>query len=80
MHNRKYEEDTSHVLCCLYHLFSLHRNKIVSTLQLKVLELLEMNIFPLYFLKWMLDDNEDNIEEVLDYAMTALNLIGRKNI
>ena len=73
MHNRKYEEDTSHVLYFLHHLFSLHGNEIVSTLQLNVFGLLEENMLPLYFLELMFNDNKDNIEEVLDYVMTLLN-------
>ena len=80
MCNREYEEDTTHVLYCVHHLFSLHRNEIVFTLQLKVLRLLEENMFPLCFLEWMLDNNEDNVEEVPDHVIASLNLIGRRNI
>ena len=69
MCNREYEEDTLHVLHCSYHLFLLHRNKIVSTLQLNVLRLLEETILSLYFLEQILDKNEVNMEEVLDHIM-----------
>ena len=80
MRNRVYEEDTIHLLYCSHYLFSLYRNEVVSTLQLKVLDLLDENMLPLCFLEWILDDNEENIEEVPDYVMPLLNSIGRRNI
>ena len=80
MCNREHEEDTTHILYYSHHLFSLYRNEIVSILQLKVLRLLDKDMFPLCFLEWMLDDNEENIEEVPDYVMSSLNSIGRRNI
>ena len=64
MCNKEYEEDNLHALHYLHHLFLWYRNEIILTLQLKVLRLLKENVFHLYFLELILDDNEDNIEQV----------------
>ena len=69
---REHKEDTTHVLKYSHHLFQLHRNKIVLILQFKVLGLLDENMFPLCFLQWILNENEENMEEVLDYITSSL--------
>ena len=78
--NAVQEMDTLHVLFCPHRIFQLYKHKVVSTLQLKLLALLEEDIFPLCFLEWMLDKEYTCIEGVLPNVMLSLQSIGRRNI
>ena len=51
MCNVENEIDIWHVLSCTHQLFSQYRSEVISKLQLKILRLLEDNIFPLYLLE-----------------------------
>ena len=74
------ETDTLHVLFYLYRIFQLYKYEVVSTLQLKLLALLEEDMFPLCFLEWMLDEEYEYIERVPSNVMLSFQSIGRRNI
>ena len=72
--------DTLHVLFCPHRIFQLYKHEVVSTLQLKLLALLEEDMFPLCFLEWMLDEEYECIEGVPPNVMFSLQSMGRRNI
>ena len=72
MCNIENETDTWHILVCTHRLFSQCKNEVISKLQLKILSLLEEDMFPLYFLEWMLDKDYVQIEGVPVYIMLSL--------
>ena len=74
------ETDTLHVLSCPHKLFTQHKNEVVSELQLKVLGLLEGDMFPLCFLEWMLDDSYDDIDDLPESVMASLRQVSRRNV
>ena len=80
MYNNTNETDTLHVLVCLHRLFNQFKHEMISTLQLKLLSLLDGEMFLLYFLEWILDDEHDNIKEVLDRVMISLQQVSRCNM
>ena len=80
MCNVKPEVDTLHVLACEHSVFQNCRNEVVTALQLKVLRLLEEDMFPLCFLEWMLDDEHNHIEAIPQQVMSALNIVGRRSV
>ena len=80
MYNIVQETDTLHILFCPYRIFQLYKHEVVSTLQLRLLGLLEEDMFPLCFLEWMLDEEYTCIEGVPPDVMLSLQSIGRRNI
>ena len=74
------ETDTWHALFCTYQLFYQYKNEVISKLQLKILSLLEEDMFPLCFLEWMLDNDYMQIEGVPEYIMSSLQQVSKRNI
>ena len=66
------ETDTLHVLFCPYSIFQLYKHEIVSTLKLKLLSLLDKDMFLLCFLEWMLDKEYEYIKGVPTNVMLSL--------
>ena len=54
--NIKNEIDIWHVLFYTHQLLNQYRSEVISKLQLKILRLLEDDMFPLCLLEWMLDN------------------------
>ena len=80
MCNNTNETDTLHVLLYSHQLVSQFKHEMISTLQLKLLSLLDGDMFLLCFLEWMLDDEYDNIKGVLDRVMMSLQQVDRHNV
>ena len=72
MCNVENETDTWHVLSCTHQLFNQYKNEVISKLQLKILRLLEDDMFPLYLLEWILDDDYLQIDGVPEDVMSLL--------
>ena len=66
------EMDTLHVLFCPYRIFQLYKHEVVSTLQLKLLSLLDEDMFPLCFLEWVLDEEYECIKGVPTNVILSL--------
>ena len=66
------ETDALRVLSHPHMLSIQYKHKVESALQLKILGLLEGDMFLLYFLEWILDDDYDKIKDLPESAMALL--------
>ena len=80
MHNADKEVNSTHVLCCNHALFEQHRHKIISLLQLKIINLLDTDMFLSYLLEQMLKENFDTIKGVPNKVMETLQSTEKRNI
>ena len=80
MCNIKNEIDIWHILFCTHWLLNQYRSEVILKLQLKILRLLEDNMFPLCLLEWMLDDEYLLIDGVPEDIISSLLRVSKRNI
>ena len=69
-----------YVLCHKYQLFHRFKQEEVSKMQLSAINLSDNDVFPLCFLEWLLESEDETIDQLLSEVITSLKSIHKRNM